>query len=692
VSPRSGLLVSLGAALALLALLAGPLLLHPGSRVIRGDNDTRLNVWTVAWGCERLLRDPLRLYDPNIYFPETGAYAYMDNFLAHSLIGLPAYALGGARAYRAYNIALIASALLMAICGYLLFLELSGSAPAATFASLMFLFGLPHLSRITQINLFALPFLLLALFLIHRLCRAPRAALGLALGLSFALQATSGAYPTVYLALLLLTAGPLVAWHHRSLRRPAWWGAVLIALLLALALVGPLLLPYLENARERGLTRSLSGIERLSPNWPSYVVAHSSFYLALWRAAAPELLRRADTALFVGLVPLALALIGLLRAGRGFQRAAALYYGAAGLVALWGSTGSAGGLYPLLYQWIPIFRLTRAPARLILVVFLSLCALSAIGLAGLEARAARWRWVWRPALAALFLIEIWRPLPIVALPDRAGPAIERLARQPGPAVLAEFPFDSKLQRRYMVLSTYHWMNLIGGNTTFSSPRYQRRARALAAFPAPEALETLAEFHPLWILVHLDHYPPERRAALRRRLAALDPIEPAGAWGGDLLFRWRGEQVRRGRTLSLVTPLPRPWRLTFEARSARPAALHLSLNGSKLMRHELEPAWRRYRVELAQADWRRHANRLRWRSEAGPLELRAVRFDADPATADSPAPRAGGAPRDRASPRAALPARWPRPAAAAPPPAGPGRALAPGPAQSDSSVRRDPDPG
>lgn len=624
--PR-GAVLSSAAALVLLGLLTGPLLLQPGSYVIRGDNDTRLNAWIVAWGSHCLAGDPLRLYDTNICFPETNTYAYMDNYLAHSLVGLPAYLMGGARAYRAYNLALIASALLMAACGFLLFRELCGSEAAAIGASLMFLFGLPHLSRISQINLFALPYLLLALYLLQRLCRAPSWKLGLGLGLAFTLQATSGAYPTVYLTFLLIGGALILGWVHRMLLQPAWWRSVLVALAVALILVGPLFYPYVENAQERGLVRSLSGIERLSPNWQSYLVAHSSFYLAAWRAWAPELLRRADTPLFVGVVPLALALLGAL-AGWRSRRAVVLFYLPVALIALWASTGSAGGLYPLLYRWVPVFKLTRAPARLILVVFLALCALASLGLAWIDSRTKSSRWIWRAAWSALFLIEIWRPLPVVAVADRTTPAIDYLASQSPAAVLAEFPFEAKLQRKYMVASTYHWMELLGGNSAFSTSRYQKRARALASFPEPPALRALAQFQPLWVLVHLERYDPARRAAFERRLAQLAQLEPIGAWGMDRLYRLRSDLPRRGADLTLYTPAPYSASVGFEARSAGASRYHLSLNNVRLRVDRLGPEWHSFSAALPLPAWRRHANRLRWRSDGGVMELRAVRFTAD----------------------------------------------------------------
>ncbi len=61
------------AAFAICLLLAvvhtWPLALHPG-RYSRNDNaDTELNEWILAWVEHQLPRDPLHLFEANIFYP-----------------------------------------------------------------------------------------------------------------------------------------------------------------------------------------------------------------------------------------------------------------------------------------------------------------------------------------------------------------------------------------------------------------------------------------------------------------------------------------------------------------------------------------------------------------------------------------------------------------------------------------------
>jgi hypothetical protein len=127
---------------------------------------------------------------------------------------------------------------------------------------------------------------------------------------------------------------------------------------------------------------------------------------------------------------------------------------------------------------------------------------------------------------------------------------------------------------------------------------------------------------------LERYDPARRAAFERRLAQLAQLEPIGAWGMDRLYRLRSDLPRRGADLTLYTPAPYSASVGFEARSAGASRYHLSLNNVRLRVDRLGPEWHSFSAALPLPAWRRHANRLRWRSDGGAMELRAVRFTAD----------------------------------------------------------------
>ena len=88
ISPRLA-----AAALALFALLAvfhtWPLASAPASLSRHDIADAMLNEWAVAWVAHQLPRDPLRLFDANIFYPERNTLAFSEHLFAQAVMGAP---------------------------------------------------------------------------------------------------------------------------------------------------------------------------------------------------------------------------------------------------------------------------------------------------------------------------------------------------------------------------------------------------------------------------------------------------------------------------------------------------------------------------------------------------------------------------------------------------------------------------
>lgn len=106
--------------------------------------------------------------------------------------------------------------------------------------------------------------------------------------------------------------------------------------------------------------------------------------------------------LYVGLIPLLLALAGLAVKRRG----PALFWGSAALTALLLSLGGNGFLFPIAYRILPGFNLFRDQERLAYIVSFALAVLAGYGYAAL---AGRWHRVRRalPALLALTALDLY---------------------------------------------------------------------------------------------------------------------------------------------------------------------------------------------------------------------------------------------------------------------------------------------
>src|SRR5205823_9605554 len=101
--------------------------------------DTLFSVWRLAWIAHQLPRDPWHLFDANIFYPEPRTLGYSDALLLPALMGAPLIWLG-VPAVAVHNLLVMFSFVACGVAMYALVRELTGSAPAAWFAALVFAF------------------------------------------------------------------------------------------------------------------------------------------------------------------------------------------------------------------------------------------------------------------------------------------------------------------------------------------------------------------------------------------------------------------------------------------------------------------------------------------------------------------------------------------------------------------------
>src|SRR5882672_8475766 len=99
------------AALAVCLLLAvahtWPLARHPGRYSLNDNADAELNEWIMAWVAHQLPRDPVHLFEANIFHPAHDSLAFSEPLIVPALMGAP-LAWSGASPVLVYNVILIA--------------------------------------------------------------------------------------------------------------------------------------------------------------------------------------------------------------------------------------------------------------------------------------------------------------------------------------------------------------------------------------------------------------------------------------------------------------------------------------------------------------------------------------------------------------------------------------------------------
>lgn len=219
---------------------------------------------------------------------------------------------------------------------------------------------------------------------------------------------------------------------------------------------------------------------------------------------------RGERRLFPGVLPLLLAVVGLLLYPASKE---AIVYLVTLAIAFDMSFGLKGYTFSFLYQHVPAFDGLRAPARVAIFVIFCLSVLAAYGQAALErATGKRLRRALIAAIPAVLLLEYWvAPLPLTAYPSAPSPLYAWLAKQPA-GVVAEFPMPQpnglpSNEARFAFMSTFHWMPLINGYSGYYPASYLNRLERLSTMPDAAALENLVGAGVRYVIVHVGLYRP-----------------------------------------------------------------------------------------------------------------------------------------------------------------------------------------
>jgi Interleukin-like EMT inducer len=345
-------LLVLGGSWLLVGLFTYPLILDPG-RLMPHHKDPFMYGWTMVSNVHRLLSVPLAVFHGNTFYPHGNTIAYTDLLLTPTLTAGPIYLLTGNPVLQ-YNLTLLIWWVLSGWAMYVLAFALFRSHAAATIAALGFTLCPFRTDFYLEFQMqlgFPIPLAVLGLL---RLLESHRWRHLAAVVLFLWVEALASMYYAIILGLCLAVLTIL----HAILRPGAWsWrlvGKGLVGALVLGLILGPFLVPYVQNRRELGLERTL----RQPPKHAADVLTYLETGVAkLYHFSPTEHL--AETSLFMGFAALLLAAVACIvpgdgraaNAGRGRIRGAltlgmgALVVGLA-LVLGWGDGVRAAGFRP----------------------------------------------------------------------------------------------------------------------------------------------------------------------------------------------------------------------------------------------------------------------------------------------------------------------------------------------------------
>ena len=237
--------------IALTAFMTYPQARFLASGVSVNEGDALFSTWRLAWVAHQLPRDPLHLFDANIFYPERGTLAFSDAMLVPALTAAPLFWLGVPQ-LAVHNIVFLSGFALSGAGMFLLVRSLTGSSGAALLAGFAFAFLPFRYVHYAHLELQMAQWMPLGLWAFHRTLRSGRLPDGLLTGLFLALQCLSSWYYGIFFATFLapVALATLIGQgmaRARSSIRALSAGAALTAIL-----VVPMAMPYLAARQHVG--------------------------------------------------------------------------------------------------------------------------------------------------------------------------------------------------------------------------------------------------------------------------------------------------------------------------------------------------------------------------------------------------------------------------------------------------------
>jgi hypothetical protein len=269
--------------------------------------DAKLNAWILHWDYHQFFRDPLHLFDANIFYPSRYALAFSENLFGAALFGFPLYA-AGISTLAVYNVVFLLGMFLSALAAWALARDVTGDSVASAVAGLVYAFSPWRIAQIPHIQYQWGTFLALALLFLLRYLDGGQRRDVVLFAVCFAWNALCNIHYAIFsgflFAVVLVYEGLVAGWVASRRRLLGALAAIAVAGIVVL----PVFLPYAHASRLYGMQRSLGEIDFYSGAWTSFLSSGGQNKLY---GAVTSRWDKAEGELFPGIVALGLAAAAL---------------------------------------------------------------------------------------------------------------------------------------------------------------------------------------------------------------------------------------------------------------------------------------------------------------------------------------------------------------------------------------------
>jgi hypothetical protein len=420
---------------------------HPG--------DPSITAWMLDWAFYALTHHPTRLFHANIFHPLPYSFAFSENLLGIVLVLAPLLAMK-LPLLVIHNLAILLG---FAGAGYgaaLLGRHITGSMLAGVVGGFFFAFvpwRFTHLTHLQHLWTIWLPLLILAVL---RLRDRPTNGRAAVLVLCFVMNGLTNLHWLAFGSVAAVVT-VLISTNSR-----AFFLRAVAALAIGSILLAPMLYPY-WRARQlynmRGDAQETLHYSAVPSDW-----LISSLHNRVYGPYLNDGTVDPERWSFPGVLGPLLALIGAVAM---FRRSRVVVLAGLALIVLGvaGSLGLHAAFGRLLFDYVPLFKGIRVPARWAMMAYLGISMLASCGALAI----ARRRWAYVVVLALLFLELRAAPIRWYLTTGDEPPVYAWLARQKLQGAVLELPADQASTYPYLFWSHVHHQPLINGVSGFKPP-------------------------------------------------------------------------------------------------------------------------------------------------------------------------------------------------------------------------------
>jgi hypothetical protein len=359
-------LAALAAFVVLITIVMWPQVRHITDRATP-HQDVYFNMWRLAWFAHALSSSPSRIFDGNIFYPESRTLTLSDAMLVEGAVAAPLIWVG-LKPVLVHNLMMLGAIAVSALGLFMLVHYLTGSRGAALLAGVVFAFAPYRHEHIMHMELQWTMWMPWAFLALHKTLDTGRWRFGIATGLAVALQMLSSIYYGIFLATLLAFSGLFLLISDRAVTLRRAIAALALGAMIAGVICGAYAVPYLRTRDAIG-ERGDHEVIMFSARPANYRVATATNWLYGTSATGSRPERR----LFPGALAVLLAMIGLLLRIPARRQ---IVYLLAMVAAFEMSLGFGGYTFTFFHDHVFLYRGLRAPARLGIFVVMFLANLS----------------------------------------------------------------------------------------------------------------------------------------------------------------------------------------------------------------------------------------------------------------------------------------------------------------------------